>query len=236
MIYIIGQIWIWLAVALALGALIGWLWARIGFGGRVEAQVAPFRERVAALERERETLRRELGEASDRATEREAQLSALRGDLQAQQPGSPLPAEDEPVATALEAPSAADKSGDITDPGVTDPGGTDPGVTNPREVDPVPNAPPPVDEPERIGTVAEDARHAALAGDPGLTRIKGIGKAVEARLKQLDITSCAQIATLTDADVERIDAALGFKGRVARERWVEQARALLEPPTEAGPG
>ena len=73
----------------------------------------------------------------------------------------------------------------------------------------------------------------ALASPPpapvrdDLTRIKGIGRKMQERLNALGITSFRQLATLTPEEIARIDAAIEFPGRVERERWVEQAKALL---------
>lgn len=60
-----------------------------------------------------------------------------------------------------------------------------------------------------------------------LKRIKGVGKALEKRLRELDVRSYKQIAAWTDADIERIEAGLqSIPGRIRRDRWVEQARKL----------
>ncbi len=41
------------------------------------------------------------------------------------------------------------------------------------------------------------------------------------------MTTFAQIAAWSDADVERIDAQLGrFKGRITRDQWIDQAKLL----------
>ena len=64
------------------------------------------------------------------------------------------------------------------------------------------------------------------AGDD-LTRIKGIGRKMQERLNALGIRTLSQLAALTPEEVARIDAAIEFPGRVERERWVEQAKALL---------
>lgn len=66
------------------------------------------------------------------------------------------------------------------------------------------------------------------AADPGeLARIKGLGPKLQALLPTLGVTSLAQIATWTEADIDRIDAQLGtFAGRIRRDNWVEQARFL----------
>lgn len=60
-----------------------------------------------------------------------------------------------------------------------------------------------------------------------LTRIKGLGPKVQARLTELGITRVDQLAALTDDEADALDAQLGaFRGRIARDRWVEQARFL----------
>ncbi|MDP2131640.1 MAG: LPXTG cell wall anchor domain-containing protein [Erythrobacter sp.] len=65
----------------------------------------------------------------------------------------------------------------------------------------------------------------AVADD--LTRIKGVGPKLVTLLGELGVTSYAQIAAWSDADVERIDAELGrFKGRITRDQWIEQAKLL----------
>lgn len=65
----------------------------------------------------------------------------------------------------------------------------------------------------------------ASAGDD-LTRIKGIGPAIRKKLKTLDVHSFHQIAGWSAADMRKVDAALGFKGRIQREDWIGQARSL----------
>lgn len=66
----------------------------------------------------------------------------------------------------------------------------------------------------------------SVAGDD-LTRLKGVGPKLSARLKELGVVSFAQIAAWSEADVAGIDAQLGtFAGRPMRDNWVEQARFL----------
>lgn len=79
-----------------------------------------------------------------------------------------------------------------------------------------------------------EAAHAAAheAGLPDtaeddLTRIKGLGPKLRARLSELGVTRFAQIAAWTEADIATIDAQLGaFAGRAVRDNWVAQARFL----------
>jgi predicted flap endonuclease-1-like 5' DNA nuclease len=71
----------------------------------------------------------------------------------------------------------------------------------------------------------EGGAEAGLADD--LTRIKGVGPKLSARLRELGIETFAAIAGWDEADLARIDGQLGaFAGRPARDGWVEQCRFL----------
>jgi predicted flap endonuclease-1-like 5' DNA nuclease len=62
-----------------------------------------------------------------------------------------------------------------------------------------------------------------------LTRMKGVGPKLVALLHDLGVTHFSQIAAWTEDDVAAIDQQLGaFKGRIQRDRWIEQARHLAE--------
>ena len=66
---------------------------------------------------------------------------------------------------------------------------------------------------------------AAVASD--LAQIKGLGPKLAAALGELGITRVAQVAALSPAEAAELDAKLGtFQGRMARDRWVEQAKLL----------
>ena len=61
-------------------------------------------------------------------------------------------------------------------------------------------------------------------GEPDdLKKISGVGPKLEERLHSLGITKFEQIANFSDADIERVDSALSFKGRIQRDNWQEQA-------------
>jgi predicted flap endonuclease-1-like 5' DNA nuclease len=54
-----------------------------------------------------------------------------------------------------------------------------------------------------------------------------LGPKVNTLLKGLGVTSFAQVARWTDADVSEIDAKLGaFAGRITRDNWIDQAQLL----------
>lgn len=64
-------------------------------------------------------------------------------------------------------------------------------------------------------------------GADDLSRIKGLGPKLQALLPTLGLSTFAQIAALTEADLAALDAKLGaFAGRPAKDNWVEQARFL----------
>lgn len=64
--------------------------------------------------------------------------------------------------------------------------------------------------------------------DDDLTRIKGVGKVLNGKLNELGIRSFEQIASFTRADIDRVNEQLSFKGRIEREEWVQQAKALTK--------
>jgi predicted flap endonuclease-1-like 5' DNA nuclease len=71
------------------------------------------------------------------------------------------------------------------------------------------------------------------SGGDDLTRIKGLGKKLAGLLGELGVTSFAQIAAWSEADIDRIDPQLGrFSGRIRRDKWVEQAGYLAADDTE----
>lgn len=58
--------------------------------------------------------------------------------------------------------------------------------------------------------------------------ISGIGPKLEQVLNSMGIRRYADIAGLEAGDVAKIEAELGFSGRIARDGWVEQAKALAK--------
>lgn len=59
-----------------------------------------------------------------------------------------------------------------------------------------------------------------------LKQISGIGPGIERTLNGLGIYRFHQIADFTSDNVVWVDRHLRFKGRIEREKWIEQAKAL----------
>lgn len=69
------------------------------------------------------------------------------------------------------------------------------------------------------------ASPAAADGDD-LKKISGIGPRLEQELKARGIVRYADIASLTKAAVKKLDSELGLEGRIGKDDWAGQAKAL----------
>jgi len=103
----------------------------------------------------------------------------------------------------------------------------------PASVTPRPVAPP---DPPAAGAVEGERDHEGVrpagfvrprqGGADDLKRIRGIGPQNEGRLHALGVWHFAQIADWTHDNVLWVGSYLAFPGRIAREEWVAQARVL----------
>jgi len=73
---------------------------------------------------------------------------------------------------------------------------------------------------------AKAAPVAASSEGDDLTQLTGVGPALLKKLNAAGITTFAQIAAWTEADVAEFDEKLSFKGRIEREGWIAQAKEL----------
>ena len=65
-------------------------------------------------------------------------------------------------------------------------------------------------------------------GKDDLKKIGGVGPRIEEKLHGMGITTYAQIAAWTRADVKHVDETLSFRGRIDREKWIVQAKKLAK--------
>lgn len=75
---------------------------------------------------------------------------------------------------------------------------------------------------------AKPAAEPAATGADDLKKLSGVGPALEKKLNENGITTFAQIAGWSKADIADMDGKLSFKGRIEREGWVEQAKKLAK--------
>ena len=120
----------------------------------------------------------------------------------------------------------------------------DPDAAMPKATAPVKAAPkvftPPVENEERAPIEAampaptpkevEEAKEVMASMDVAVaddfTKINGVGPRVSKQLEKMGYTTFGQIAEWSKEDAEKVDGALRLKGRVTREDWVAQAKAL----------
>ena len=69
-------------------------------------------------------------------------------------------------------------------------------------------------------------REAGVVDD--LKLISGVGPKIEGILHELGIYTYAQVAAWKKAEREWVDGYLNFKGRIERDDWVKQAKALAK--------
>ena len=83
---------------------------------------------------------------------------------------------------------------------------------------------------EVAADVAETApvtlTEARAGGADDLKRISGVGPKLEGVLNDLGFYHFDQIADWTDAEIQWVDNRLKFKGRIIRDDWISQAKAL----------
>ena len=90
-------------------------------------------------------------------------------------------------------------------------------------------AQPDFDAPAALPHAVDETASDADRQRDDLKRIRGVGPVLERTLNGLGIYSLAQIANFSQDDIERISAQLPqFPGRIERDRWIEQARSLLQ--------
>jgi len=94
----------------------------------------------------------------------------------------------------------------------------EPAATSEEDDDPEPS----LDDPARPPSLAA----AREGGADDLKRISGVGAKIEGILNELGIFHFDQVAAWSDAQKEWVNGYLRFKGRIDREKWIEQAAAL----------
>jgi predicted flap endonuclease-1-like 5' DNA nuclease len=87
---------------------------------------------------------------------------------------------------------------------------------------------------ESIVTPAAKVAFAAMPKDVSsdISLIDGIGPKIAAQLAAEGISSLAQLAQMSKADLAKLDEKLGLKGRSDRDEWLSQAKELIagKPP------
>ena len=159
---------------------------------------------VKGLGTKGEKIHKKLEKLEDEVSEIAAKAKAFKGDVNLKARLSRLTAEIEAVAgeTGSEVAKTAKKAAKKTSAAVK------------HAVAP------------KTDTKAKAKPKTTVADD--LTQITGVGPALVKKLKAEGITTYAQIAALKKADIDALDEKIGARGRITRNAWVKQAKALMK--------
>ena len=237
--FLMGEIWLLLLLAALLGLFAGWLiWGR----------------RAPEDAGEADRLRAALEACNAKGRDQTARITALEGDLSAAKAAASESAAKAERAAAASA-SAAAVAAQAAPKAAASNGQAPSAATKPAQAKAAKAASPaPASKPDsgKAASAASDAAKetAPKAADKpkGLTKarggkpddlklIKGVGPKLEALCNKLGFYHFDQIASWTEKEIAWVDDNLeGFKGRVTREDWVQQARDLMNglPPRPGG--
>jgi predicted flap endonuclease-1-like 5' DNA nuclease len=231
--FLMGEIWLLLLLAALLGLFAGWLiWGR----------------RAPEDAGEADRLRAALEACNAKGRDHTARITALEGDLSAAKAAASEGAAKAERAAAAVAAQAAPKV--VASNGQAPSAAAKPAQAKAAKA----SSAAPASKPDS-GKAASAASDAAKETTPkaadkpkGLTKarggkpddlklIKGVGPKLEALCNKLGFYHFDQIASWTEKEIAWVDDNLeGFKGRVTREDWVQQARDLMNglPPRPGG--
>ena len=111
--------------------------------------------------------------------------------------------------------------------------GVDLGAAETPIAEPLPEAPAVEPAPEASELEAASATDqfellAAPRGAPDdLAKLTGVGPQIVKKLNEHGVFHYWQLAAMTKAEADKLDSDLRFNGRIARDKWSEQARALM---------
>jgi predicted flap endonuclease-1-like 5' DNA nuclease len=237
--FLMGEIWLLLLLAALLGLLAGWfIWGR----------------RTPEDAGEVDRLRAALDACNAKGRDQSARITALEGDLSAAKAAASESAAKAERAAAASA-SAAAVAAQAAPKVVASNGKAPSAAAKPAQAKAAKaSSAAPASKPDsgKAASAASDAAKetAPKAADKpkGLTKarggkpddlklIKGVGPKLEALCNKLGFYHFDQIASWTEKEIAWVDDNLeGFKGRVTREDWVQQARDLMNglPPRPGG--
>jgi large subunit ribosomal protein L21 len=163
----------------------------------------------------RKNYRRTAGHRQDLTILRITEIAAggRKSAAKAERQAEPRKAEPETAEAEAAAPKAAETKK------------AEPKAAEPKKAEPK------TAEPKKAAAKKVEAAPLFTAPDGApddLKKISGVGPVLEKKLHALGITRFDQIAAFSADDIAKVDEELNFKGRIEREDWIAQAKALAE--------
>ena len=84
-----------------------------------------------------------------------------------------------------------------------------------------------IEEITLTGNLLSGASSASVTTKDDLKKITGVGPVLEGKLHDLGIYTFEEIAQFNPERVTEVDDLLNSTGRISRDQWIEQARALM---------
>jgi len=216
MIYLIVQTFILLLIAGLLGLILGWYLTRISAAN----SRASLLSRLTKAESKARELRTELdalATAKHNCDSERRLLSDELADLRAREDAAPDPVDTDKAITVLQDELEQCREALVA---------ASAGAVEHQEVTAAPIASAAATPASGMaGTPPATAGEGGTADD--LQQIRGIGPKIAGILKELGIERFEQIAGWTPENIDWVNAHLRFKGRVEREEWIPQAKALM---------
>lgn len=216
----------YIVLAFLVGVLVGWfIW------GRLRGELDSLRGDLDRTRSERDRLRAD----ADRLTGELDACGKTRADLERRlrETSTPSAKPSSSAPAALVSTSATAKSAPAVKPATpAKPAAAKPAAAKSAAAKPAASKPSAAKaraapKPAASKPAAAPKKAAPAAGKANnLRRLIGIGPVNDKLLKGLGVTTYAQIAAWSAADVKRIEDTLNFDGRIAREKWIEQAKLL----------
>jgi predicted flap endonuclease-1-like 5' DNA nuclease len=202
------EMWLLLLIAFAIGLIVGWLiWGRLK--KQLESQAADAERKAREAQAKADSCEKEKAEL-------EQKLKSTSGGAGSSKPKEEA-SKDKGGATAT---SATATSATATSATATSATATSAAATS------ADTASKDTDEPASSEGIKPKALSAPEGAKDNLKKISGVGPKLETTLNDLGIFHFRQIAAWTEKEAEWVDGYLSFKGRIGREKWIEQAKTL----------
>lgn len=192
------EMWLLLLIAFVIGLIVGWLiWGRLK--KQLESQAADAERKAREAQAKADSCEKEKAEL-------EQKLKSTSGGTGSSKPKEEA-SKDKGRATATSTTSTSATS--------TSAAATSANTANKD-----------TDEPASSDGTKPKVLSAPEGAKDDLKKISGVGPKLETTLNDLGIFHFRQIAAWTEKEAEWVDGYLSFKGRISREKWIEQAKTL----------
>lgn len=220
MSYLLAQILLFLILAAVVGFFIGWVIRGFGFESRLISSENQWRAKHHVLQGENHRLQDEVRTLKDKLKKAESatQITAENNHSLPQPNTTSDNSPSNPIQQAIADTLGDEKSSEPDTLGHSHPldrlRSQLADIEEGDQDDAIPGKPPaPLIKP--LGEVDD------------LKKISGIGPKIENTLNDLGIYHFQQIAEFDDENIIWVNQHLNFKGRIEREKWVEQAREIV---------